>query len=264
MKEIFDIKRFGKYFTFDLNNAWEKYGFTLLIMGFFPVIFYAVMTLIHLVFGGDVANEPTVYQVFPAFIFIFVCLGFGAKVYGSVTERRSGTDWIALPASALEKTLSLLLLTCIVLPACLLGLLFLSQAIVSLFVTDLPPLFSIIGDLHSKVAENDVFFNIPLCLWISWVENILAFTLGALCFKKNKVGKTFLCLMAFCFVISSLMMFFFGKTSFNGSDIELLFGDNFDITRVQNWINAVLNVIYFVVIGGLIAGIWARIKTIKA
>ena len=146
MKEIFDIKRFGKYFTFDLNNAWEKYGFTLLIMGFFPVIFYAVMTLIHLVFGGDVANEPTVYQVFPAFIFIFVCLGFGAKVYGSVTERRSGTDWIALPASALEKTLSLLLLTCIVLPACLLGLLFLSQAIVSLFVTDLPPLFSIIGD----------------------------------------------------------------------------------------------------------------------
>ena len=263
MKEIFDIKRFGKYFAFDLTNAWEKYGFTFLILGFFPVIFYAVMMLIQLVFGGSAATEPTVYRILPMFIILFVCLGFGAKVYGGVTERRSGTDWISLPASALEKTLSLLLVTCIVLPACLLGVLFLSQAIVSAFVPDLPPLFSFVGDIISKTGEEDFFCNVPLILWLNWVESILIFTLGALCFKKNKVGKTFLCFLAFCFIVSSLMMFFFHTTSLSGEDFERFFGD-FDAARAQTWINVTLNLIYAVVIGGLIAGIWARIKTIKA
>ena len=35
MKEIFDFKRFGKYFVYDLNNVYARYGLSLLIMGLF-------------------------------------------------------------------------------------------------------------------------------------------------------------------------------------------------------------------------------------
>ena len=33
MNKVFDIKRFGKYFTYDLNNALGNYGISALVIG---------------------------------------------------------------------------------------------------------------------------------------------------------------------------------------------------------------------------------------
>ena len=185
-------------------------------------------------------------------------------MYGGVTDRRKGTDWIALPASALEKTLSLLLVTCVVAPAALLALTAVSNALVSLSVPyfgEILP-FKTLGSLISERTDGN-FFNIPLILWLNWCENILFFTLGALCFKRNKVGKSILCYIGLALLIGILMMLSFHTTSLDSEDVERLLGE-VDPARLQTWINVALNVIYAVVFTLLIGGIWARIKTIKA
>ena len=263
MKEIFDFKRFGKYFRYDLSHAVSSYWMTALILGFWPFIWLVFHWIFSFIFGADGSASHFFYQSWPIILMIIVCMSFGARVYGGVTDRKKGTDWIVLPASSLEKTLSLLLITCVVVPAVLFVLTILSNALVSLFVPDFGSLlpFDWIKD-HVKMSDAG-FFNIPLMVWLNWCENILIFTLGALCFKRNKVGKTILCYIAFGILIGILMMLIFHTTYFDGDSIKRLLGD-FDAARAQTVINVGLNLIYTVVFAALIGGIWARIKTIKA
>ena len=266
MKEIFDFKRFGKYFVYDLNRSVTRYGLSALVIGLMPLIFFLCGSALSLIFGHGFADSAALYQSWPIAAFFILVMSFGPKVWGAVTDRKLGTEWIALPASALEKTLSLLLITCVVLPACMLALLGIGNAVVSIFVPGIEPFLSFDKLVHINEVSLDgeaPVFNAPLVLWLSWCENILIFTLGALCFKRNKVGKTLLCYIGFGLLIAILMMLFFHTTSLSGDDIERFLGD-FDAARAQTWINTALNLIYGVVFALLIGGIYARIKTIKA
>ena len=263
MKEIFDVNRFGKYFAYDVRSAVSTFGLPMLILGLWPFIWLIFSYLLSFIFGQDISSDQT-SRIWPYVTMVIVGLTFGARVYGGVTDRRKGTDWIALPASALEKTLSLLLVTCVVAPAALLALTAVSNALVSLSVPDFRALlpFKTLGSLISERTDGN-YFNIPLILWLNWCENILFFTLGALCFKRNKVGKSSLCYIGLALLIGIVMMLTFQTTSLDSEDVERLLGE-VDPARVQTWINVALNVIYAVVFTLLIGGIWARIKTIKA
>lgn len=263
MKEIFDVNRFGKYFAYDVRSAVSTFGLPMLILGLWPFIWLIFSYLLSFIFGQDISSDQT-SRIWPYVTMVIVGLTFGARVYGGVTDRRKGTDWIALPASALEKTLSLLLVTCVVAPAALLALTAVSNALVSLSVPyfgEILP-FKTLGSLISERTDGN-FINTPLILWLNWCENILFFTLGALCFKRNKVGKSILCYIGLALLIGIVMMLTFQTTSLDSEDVERLLGE-VDPARVQTWINVALNVIYAVVFTLLIGGIWARIKTIKA
>ena len=263
MKEVFDVNRFGKYFAYDVRSAVSTYGLPMLILGLWPFIWLIFSYLLSFIFGQDISSDQT-SRIWPYVTMVIVGLTFGARVYGGVTDRRKGTDWIALPASALEKTLSLLLVTCVVAPAALLALTAVSNALVSLSVPyfgEILP-FKTLGSLISERTDGN-YFNVPLILWLNWCENILFFTLGALCFKRNKVGKSILCYIGLALLIGIVMMLTFQTTSLDSEDVERLLGE-VDPARVQTWINVALNVIYAVVFTLLIGGIWARIKTIKA
>ena len=263
MKEIFDVNRFGKYFAYDVRSAVSTFGLPMLILGLWPFIWLIFSYLLSFIFGQDISSDQT-SRIWPYVVMVIIGLTFGARVYGGVTDRRKGTDWISLPASALEKTLSLLLVTCVVAPAALLALTAVSNALVSLFVPDFGEIlpFKTLGSLISERTDGN-FFNIPLILWLNWCENILFFTLGALCFKRNKVGKSILCYIGLAMLIGILMMLFFHTTSLDNDALERFFGD-IDAARAQTWINVGLNLIYGVVFAALIGGIWTRIKTIKA
>lgn len=265
MKEIFDFNRFGKYFTYDLNRAVTRYGLTALIVGLMPLLLLFFNWFFALLFGGDGSANTGVILSWPFIIMIILCMSFGPRVYGAVTDRKFGTEWITLPASALEKTLSMLLLTCVVLPAAILCLLTASNAVVSLFVPDFGPIlpFGPLDEMFQSFGTDSGFFNYPLILWLNFSESILIFTLGALCFKRNKVGKTLLCLIGIGMLLSIVMVAVFHTTHLSGDDLERFFGD-FDEVRAVTWLNVAMNLIYGVVFGALIGGLYARIKTIKA
>ena len=266
MKEVFDLRRFGKYFTYDLNRAVTRYGLTALILGMMPVLLLFFHWFFGFIFGADLSYDPSVIKAWPLIAMIILCMSFGARVYGPVTDRKVGTEWITLPASALEKTLSLLLMTCVVLPAAMIVLLTAANAVVSAFIPDFGSVlpFGIPSGMMSVHDVDDLsFFNWPLVVWLNWCESILVFALGALCFKRNKVGKTLLCCIGLAMLFSMLTVLVFHTTHLSGDDLERFFG-GFDAARAQIWLNVALNCIYGVVFALLIGGLYARIKTIKA
>ncbi|MBR1575764.1 MAG: hypothetical protein IJ654_04865 [Bacteroidales bacterium] len=267
MQDTFDFNRFGKYFVYDLTHSYSRYGLSLLIFGLLPVLIYLAWVLSALIFGHSAPQSVPFFRALSFLIIFAVSISFGARVYGMMTERKSATDWISLPASALEKTVSLLLVTCVVLPVLLLALLALSNAFVSLFIAGFGPVLPFSEDWMESRGLLDLgdfaAVNGGLFFWLNWVGTVLTFTLGALCFKRNKIGLTFLVLVGVFFLLSGLAALFFHVTEFDGEMFRRFLSD-FDETRAQTWINVTLNLFYAVAIGGLVAGLWGRIKTLKA
>ena len=266
MNNIFDIKRFGQYFLYDLRRAWNNYGLSLLLMGLIPIILYVVYQFISLVSGRGTNLMPDPMKFVALFaVLCVVILGAGVKLYGFVTEKRAGSDFLILPASTTEKWLSLALIVCIVLPVVLFVLLFVSDALMSLVfpLTYGGRLFNqaFANDILAEVMDEEgVSFKLPAVLFCNWCESILVFTLGAICFKRAKVAKTLLCLFGFSIVLSMLMVLIFGTSHIDTEQLEAFFESP---DRVFSFLNWTVNIVYTVIIGGLLWGIWYRLRTLK-
>lgn len=265
MNNIFDIKRFGQYFLYDLRRAKNNYGLSLLLMGLIPIILYIVGQLISLIGGNGIMEMPDVMKIMGIYIvLVVVLLGAGTKIYGFVTEKRAGSDFLMLPASTFEKWLSMVLMVCIALPVVLFALLFVSDGLMSLvfphsyggriFNLDL------ISGFINAFEEEGVSFNLPAFTVINWCENILIFTLGAICFKRGKVGKTILCLMGLATVISTLLVIIFGTGNIDTDRFIDFFDTPEKAVSVFNWS---FSIAYTIIFGLLLGGMYYRLRTIK-
>ncbi len=266
MNNIFDIKRFGNYFLYDLRRAKNNYGLSLLILGLLPVILYVVYLLISLISGKGVDPMPDAMKFGGLFAaFCVVIFASGTKLYGFVTEKRAGSDFLMLPASTTEKWLSLVLMVCIVLPIAFFVLLFVSDGLMSLVFPNtygnrLLNLDFANGLMAGMLEEEGVSFNLPAVMFCNWCESMLVFTLGAICFKKAKVAKTILCLFGIGMVLSMLLMLIFGTSHFDMDRMEAFFDSPDKLVSVMNW---AVSLIYAVVIGALLWGTWFRLRTLK-
>ena len=267
MNNVFDFKRFGKYFLFDLRRARNNYGISLLIIGLMPVMFYLLFQFSSLISGNGIIEMPQQVQIIAIFAgLVAVMLGAGPKIYGRITEKRAGSDYLMLPASTLEKWLSMVLIVCVVLPIALFALLIVSDGIMSLLfpntyggrIFEMDFARGLIDGI--KGGEQDVYFNLPAGLFLNWCEVLLIFTLGAVCFKKAKVAKTLLCIIGFGMVISPLMLLIFGSTNI---DTDWLMEHFSDPDRAVSTLNWTLSILYTVVLGGLLAGLYFRLRTLK-
>ncbi|MBR4818192.1 MAG: hypothetical protein IKZ72_06090 [Bacteroidales bacterium] len=269
MNNVFDIKRFGRYFAYDLNNARNNFGVSALTVGLLPLILLFFNTLFGLVFTGDVPQVALPAKVvILVFAFIIVAISGPVKLYGHLTERRSGSDWLMIPASSFEKFLSMALMLCIVLPVAVLGLFSICDLLLSWIV----PVYgdSVVRQLGSgldKLADIDnvsVMFLSPggtvVSTWLNWCVGILPFALGAICFKKGKAAKTILCLIGFNMLLSLIIAVIF--KSVDMSNFETFF-ENLTADNAGFWVNFFINAFYFVVVGGMLTALYFRVRTIK-
>lgn len=272
MKEIFDIKRFGKFFLYDLRNSKNYYWVSLLICAAMPLICFAIAQTFSRLFFGSWIYEGLPIQIISVIMAICVALfTYPVKAYGRLTDKRAGSNWTLLPASSVEKTLSITLISCVVLPLVLFSLMIGVDALMGVvFPSCWPrPLVCEVFDLNRTMADMSdgiVKMNAPGALWYSWCSSILTFILGAIFFKKAKIGKTFLVLFLMGQVMSMAFSFIFvGTPAF----ADLLQGNTaqFDdpawvlrLLKNFNWFFTVYTWGFMIIIIGLI---WARIKTIK-
>ena len=265
MNNIFDIKRFGDYFLYDLRRAKNNYGLSLLLMGLIPVILYIAYLLISLLNGNGVGTIPEAMKYSGiVLVWFVVILGAGAKIYGTLTEKRAGTDFLLLPVSTTEKWLSMSLMVCVVLPLALSALLLASDGLMSLVFPN--SYGSSLLSLHTAdslsgiLEEEGVKFNLPAILFFNWCVNVLTFTLGAVCFKKAKVAKTIFCLFGISIVLSMLSFLILGTGHFDFEQIAAWFDSPDKAASFLNWM---LSILYFLLIGGLLTGLWFRLRTLK-
>lgn len=279
MNEYFNFNRFGKFLTYELNHAKASCGLSLLILGLIPAILLSSYEIFSFIFTGNFGQiGMEVKRVAFSLCLIVLVMSLPAKLYGRLTEKKKGSDWLMVPASGLEKFLSMVLIVCVVLPVCF-GVLYccsdlLLSAIFSWAYGDSHALsivssFSkLSGNLADLGPDSPIYFNtsgwnIFWILYGSLCLNALAFTLGAICFKRGKVGKTILCYFVLSILFSGILVAIFGHGgSLNGDDLEAFF-ENLTPKRAQHVINSIINIPFIVLSAGLLTGLYFRIKTIK-
>lgn len=268
MNNVFDINRFGKYFLYDLRNAKNYYWISMLICGFFPIIVFAIVELVSILIAGVWVNAGVPVLIASVMmVFIIVPLTFPVKAYGKLTDKKAGSNWLLLPASSFEKWLSMMIIICVIVPVVLCALAIFSGWILSVVFPNLCE-YTLIGLLKTGSAElaketdGMISVNIPAILYLSWVENILCFTLGAIIFKKAKVGKTFLALIVLGSIFSWITAVIFGISAFGGNVIITDPGVEDVVSMLKN-VNVTIfgSAIFYFLFGA--GGIFYRIKTMK-
>lgn len=270
MNKIFNLKRFGRYFSFDLKNAVNNFGLSLLIMCCLPIILLIIRVLLSIIFGGGVSipSLPERISLFSIALLIMM-IASPVKLYGGLTDKRYGSSWLLIPASGVEKFVSMLLICLVVVPAAYLIVYLGVDGLLSLLIKDYSP--AIIGsDAIKSFATFDIPEDLPiemvggpsLYFYGFVVATILTFLLGGLCFKKGKVGKTILVLFLIMMVVSTIISIVVIKSP---EHFEALMerADEMAPEKIAASINTwswILNILLY---GGLGTAIYFRLKTLK-
>ena len=267
MNNTFSLDRFTKYLVFDLKNLWSRFGLGILVTGLFPVIYYLIIGIIS---SLTMHGWETVPVAGRALMFVIpmtaMCILYGYKTYGHLTERMAGSQWLLLPASRLEKFVSMMLITIVIVPFCFVAIYLLSDGLLNLVD---PNYGGALINFNVNSYFPEEFANIVYIpaggLWIIWasmIETIMVFLLGALVFKKGKVGKTVLALIILGMVFSWISVGS-GVYVFN-NDIELMSEMGIDFVKnlefrlnLMMWLSLALEG------GGCALAIWFRLKTLK-
>lgn len=205
MNDTFTFPRFGKYFMSDLSRLIAENGLKVLVFGLIPIIAY-VLSMLFSFFSPEEytyieLSTREAFLLFSAFVFvIWIPSGF----FGYVTDKRAGSNWTLVPASSLEKTVSMILNTTVLAPAAFLILYmatdFLSTVISGTEISE--TLLMSFADGHFLGMWKDGFF--PLLAWPH--ISALCFLLGAVFFRKGKISKTILVLFGLGIIALFLML----------------------------------------------------------
>ncbi|MBQ6771431.1 MAG: hypothetical protein IJP44_10715 [Bacteroidales bacterium] len=217
MNNTFNFNRFKNLLLKDGKMYIRNFGTSLIVWCCLNAIFW----IFNLLFGST-SN--------PQFRFGMLCVWTGlammmvpSKVYGNANLSREGVGFAMLPASSLEKFVSMFIYCAIVTPVVVFFGGYLVDALLSLFpfggfekpiqLHTLNDLIRVIdnnegvvqaGDM--SVAFTDVF---PIgvmrtSLYMGIIQWAAIFMLGNMLFKKHKTGKTLVCYMGISYVLSTI------------------------------------------------------------
>lgn len=280
--DIFNLTRFGRYLGSELKAAMANYGLSLAIICGIGLLTSLVTGFFGLIIMGSWASSA---QGVRAFIFLLamltLILTLPVKLYGHVTDKRSGSSFVMLPVSSLEKTFSMLLVSCIVVPAIFFAAYMGLDAIYCAFDAEsgkslLSIMFTIGAGLNELVDLEEITqlgLNLngianPLVYIDDMIQLILVFLLGAICFKKSKNAKTICCLILVSIAISMIstpIILNYSKHLISGftDDVALLGMLNDKFGWLLNHIALVDTINDTVMNLALAAAIFFRVKTIK-
>lgn len=264
----FSINRFGAFFLYEIKKAWSSCGWSLLIICLLPLIaflgfeVFASLTRLHWVDGNSAISYISLFAAICVAVMIFP-----SKIYGEITDKKAGSNYLMIPASTLEKFLSMVLVTCLVLPAAFTVGFFTVEAFVSLIPGYGQPIILSATKAMEEVSyffteSVDLSINPYLSLYAEWCSTILCFTLGAIFFEKSKTAKTILAMMILGFVLSSVAVSLLQVIDFTGDAFQD-FCASFDIEKLHLYFNIVVigfNLVGFAV---LFTAIYYRLRTLK-
>lgn len=270
MNNTFSIKRFGTYLLHDMRTAVADSGLSLLIIGAMPLFQYFIPQAFALVFKGSAFSMGDMGKA-PAYItaFLLASIIFPTKHYGGLTDKKQGSDWLMLPASTLEKWFSMLLVTCVAVPAFLLAELAATDGLMSLCFSGTygaTAISGIVSAMQKVWAQMNIegvggiAITWPAAMWLSWCECVLFFTTGAIFFKKSKIGKTFLAAFVLGMLISLVTIAVMRAIGLNGIHIDTT---DFNEMRFIRSMNVIVYMIYIVWFAVQDAVLYFRMKTLK-
>ena len=287
----FNFNRFWRYFKFDFDAFVSRYGISLLVMSSLGLSAELFCGFFSFIFGGEWHGMWGILRgMMFAIVAIIVLITAPAKLYGYVTDRKEGSAFLMLPASRLEKYVSMILITGVVVPL----LFFTIYMGLDIMVCMIDPtcggtifnyLFcnniieSIVPGADIPAEATEMFSQIrsmasPYIMFDDILQAALIFLLGAIIFKTSKTGKTLGCLILFSISLEALLtpiigLIFFGSIhGMTAMNLAVATPDQMlDAFPVFGWFFRNAKVIDTVSDGAinclLLFLIWLRIKKMK-
>ena len=133
MNKTFDWSRFGKLVRKDFSNIWQNAGTSLLIITLLPILAWLLWWALSGIEEMP-AIAPEVRWCFIAGSVLLAAMVSPSRMYRTANLQKEGIYFAMLPASKLEKYLSMLIFTIVVCPL----LCFLGGMVLDYFLTLLP------------------------------------------------------------------------------------------------------------------------------
>lgn len=278
MSDKFNLKRFGKYYVYDLSNIWKNNGMLLLIFALFPIISYMIYMFFSAIFTGKMLlvftsgmalEGPKIVFRFVIFIIMTVLfiMIYPSRSYGQVTDKAKGSAWLMLPASTLEKFTSMMLNCLVVIPLVFLIVYAASDALVCLFDSScgaplVKELFRGYDDLWTGKDVIPTGNGIWL-MFASILEYASVFILGALLFKKWKIVGTLLWLWIIGMLISGALGVIASAQDWKNLGMMIQNWVSKHADNIDFYINLYINIVLAVYIFGCGIWSWFKIKRIQ-
>ena len=278
MENTFNFERFGKVFSLDVKRYVTQFGLTFLILCAMPI----VMWLISLVFGF---RMPCVARVTVTWMAIWLsAILVPAKAFGHINLQREGVSYAMLPASNLEKFLSiaiLCLLTPIAVMACsygidsLLTLLpwggfnkFITGGVLKSIEYYMIGIDAVGEAVETKMSVIDMFDSMAsseeIYMFISTVFTVGLFLFGNSLFKTHKTAKTFAVMMGVSYAVSLIMQIVLLS---DGTVMELqMHPEEFGFDQASDLVRTTFlfsEIAYSLIAVGLFVGTFFKVKNQK-
>ena len=218
MNNTFNFNRFKNLLLKDGKMYIRNFGTSLIVCCCLNAIFW----IFNLLFGSSSES---------AFRFGMLCLWTGLammmvseKVYGKANLSREGVSFAMLPASSLEKFVSMFIYCAIVTPIVVFFGGYLVDTLLSFFPfggfekpIHLYTINEVVRMIDNSegvvqaggmvVSFTDVFpvAAIRISLYVGIVQWAAIFMLGNMLFKKRKAGRTFACYLGISYLLSTLL-----------------------------------------------------------
>jgi hypothetical protein len=139
-----------------------------------------------------------------------------SKIYGFITDKKEGAQFLMLPASPLEKTISMIIVACILMPLAYFAIYFSLDELLCLFDPNCgnPIIMAIHEFRYDSVArvvnnmQSDELsgWTRPAFMLDDIAQTAMVFLLGALVFKTSKTAKTIGCMILLTLVLSMIII----------------------------------------------------------
>ena len=268
MNNKFDWNRFCKVVKKDFCNLWPMFGTTMIVLASLP---FAVW-LVGLVIDRTAVIAPN-YRVVMIMVFSsLAALMLPSRLYRTMNLRNEGIYYAMLPASKLEKFLSMLFFTFIVAPV----VTYLGSMVLDIILRLMPA-----GPYHQWLWQGDggfpLFTTIPMDDdmmpgFHSWLLTAASYTgllaspaiflYAATLFKKHKVLCTFLILYLIEFVLVVIAIpvtvSLIKKPDFMEWFYDTIY--KYGPENLMNWLMGIVSVFNIIVFALFTWMTWRRLK----
>ena len=258
MNKTFDWSRFGKLVRKDFSNIWQNAGTSLLIITLLPILAWLLWWALSGIEEMP-AIAPEVRWCFIAGSVLLAAIVSPSRMYRTANLQKEGIYFAMLPASKLEKYLSMLLFTIVVCPL----LCFLGGMVLDYFLTLLPfgpynkwlwqtdylaqtldAYRALVAGDYPDADKNLILLVNNLTPWkvilyalLCYLNYVALFLFTNTIFKKHKVLQTLLWTWLISFVLNIILTPIMGAMMINGNWIEelLKFADPVKSFNIAYW-----------------------------
>lgn len=219
--DVLNMNRFGRYLVTDIKNAIARYGISFLIMATVSLTSYLLVGFFTMIVGtGWYSLEVPPRSVILGITLLVLVITAPAKIYGFITDKKEGSSFLMVPASSLEKTLSMLIVCCVIVPFVFFAV-YLSLDQILCLIDGRCGDSLLIAIHNGQTFLNDVFMKASVesqnlipdysAMTSPWLyaddlaQGFLLFLLGALLFKSSKPAKTIGCLILLSIALSMIV-----------------------------------------------------------